>query len=100
MEIAETVIPGEENNEEDLSRCDPNYLPCPAIRLAKGHWLMRWTLNAAEREMVLRTGDIYLYMGATDRDELISAHKLFVGRPDLEQLKTHYSNKVRNSGVK
>ena len=94
MEIADTVIPGEDNDEEDLSRCDPNYLPCPAIRLANGHWLLRWTLTLAERQTVSQTGDIYLYMSATDRDELISAHRLFVERPDLAKWKAYYESKV------
>lgn len=94
MEIAKTVIPGQDNDEEDLSRCDPNYLPCPAVRLADGHWLMRWTLSPVERELVSRTGDIYLYLAATDGDELISAHSLFVEPPNLPKWKAHYESKV------
>ena len=90
MEIADTVIPGKHNDEEDLSRCDPNYLPCPAVRLTKGHWLMRWRLNPAERAIVSQTGNIYLYMGATDGDELISAHQLFAEPPDLQKLKAQF----------
>lgn len=94
MELAETVMPGEKNDEEDLSRCDPNYLPCPAIRLADGHWLMRWTLTPAERQIVAHTGDIYLYLSATDGDELVSAHRLFVERPNLEEWKAYYESRA------
>jgi hypothetical protein len=96
MEIADRVIPGEDNGEEDLSRCDPSYLPCPALRLSTGHWLMRWKLSPAELAIVSKTGDIYLYLGATDGDELISAHRLFVERPDLPALKASLDSRATN----
>lgn len=92
MEVAATVIPNEDNNEEDLSRCNPSYLPLPAIRLGKGVWLARWTLNSADRQLVAQTGDIYIRMHAVDGDELIMPHRLFVGRPDLNKLRAEYGH--------
>ncbi len=91
MNIGETVIPNEDNEEEDLTRCNPNFLPLPAVRLSKGIWLARWTLNEAERKIVAETGDIYIRMTATNGDELISPHKLFVETPNIRQLKEHYA---------
>jgi hypothetical protein len=90
MEIGDTVIPNEDNEEEDLSRCSPFYLPLPAIRLGRGQWLARWTLNSSERKIVAETGDIYILLGATDGDELVSGHRLFVEKPNIQQLKEYY----------
>lgn len=90
MKIATQVIPNEDNDEEDLSRCSPHYEPLPAIRLGKGVWLARWTLSAAERQIVAQGGDIYIRMHAIDGDELIMPHSLFVSPPNVQKLRRHY----------
>jgi hypothetical protein len=91
MKIAETVIPGESNGEEDLTRGNEKYLPLPAIRLGKGVWLSRWTLSEEERRIVAETGDIYMRMHAVDGDELVMPHRLFVEKPSVEQLKSQFN---------
>lgn len=87
MEIGATVIPNQENDEEDLTRCNPSYLSLPAVRLGKGIWLARWTLNEAERKIVAETGDVYIRMHAVDNDELVMPHRLFVEQPDIPKLR-------------
>lgn len=90
MEIGDPVVPNEDNEEEDLNRCNPSFLPLPSIRLGKGVWLSRWTLNNEERKIVAETGDIYIRMDAVDGDELVMPHRLFVGKPNIQQLKAHF----------
>lgn len=90
MEVANTVIPNEDNDEEDLSRCSPNHGSLPAIRLGNGVWLARWTLNEAEKKMVAETGDIYIRMHALDGDELVMPHRLFAEKPNITWMKEYF----------
>ena len=87
MKIADTVIPHEDNEEEDLTRCNPAFGELPAVRISKGVWLARWTLDENEKRIVAETGDIYINMQAVDGDELIMPHRLFVERPNLQRLR-------------
>jgi hypothetical protein len=91
MKVAETVIPGESNGEEDLNRGNENYLPLPAVRVGKGVWVSRYTLSEEERRIVAETGDIYMRMHAVDGDEEVMPHRLFVEKPSIEQLKNRFN---------
>jgi hypothetical protein len=91
MKAAETVIPGESNGEEDLSRGNEKYLPLPAVRVGKDVWVSRYILNEEERRIIAETGNIYMRMHALDGDELVMPHHLFVEEPNIEELKNQFN---------
>jgi hypothetical protein len=79
MHAVSPVIPDGDDPEQVIAENHPVYMPLPALRREDGIVLTRWRLDAADLEMVIKQG--YLYVSLITSDGKIQPLKLTAAVP-------------------